>query len=291
MRKHKEDYDLEKMVHEYRDLGETSYELAEKYGVDSRTIRKWMRDAGVVIGKRKAAARIKTHSGSLVLKERCRKRIEKKLADEGGVLELVGYGQRFTLRCTVCGHVFEKSKGSYQHRFTCPECAAREIERAAALREQRKEERAQQREAAREWLLSVPRVCQECGDPFFSECESASYCSKGCRDRARNRRQAASRKALGKQHGTYRRRMRIEVTPETCDRSVTLGSVYKKFGGTCCQCGRKTYRTRRYSPLQATLDHIVALANNGTHTWDNVQLLCAECNSDKRDTGQMRMAI
>lgn len=291
MRKRKEDYNLEQMVHEYRDLEMTSYELAEKYGVDSRTIRKWMCGAGVVIGKRKAAARIKDHSGSLVLIDRCKSRVEKKLADEGGSLELVEYGKRLTLRCTACGHVFEKSKGGYQHRFTCPECAAREIEQATEQRRQRRFERSQQLEAAREWRGSVARICKECGDPFFSEVEGACYCSERCRNRARNRRQAESKKARGVGQGTYRRRMRVEVTPATYDRSVTLDAVYRKFNGVCCSCGRRTHRMKKYEPLQATLDHVVALANGGTHTWDNVQLLCHECNSEKRDLVQVRLAV
>jgi 5-methylcytosine-specific restriction endonuclease McrA len=50
-------------------------------------------------------------------------------------------------------------------------------------------------------------------------------------------------------------------------------------------------RSKHYNPQRATLDHVIALANNGTHTWDNVQLLCSDCNSKKRDLGQMRLAI
>lgn len=292
--KHMKDFDIDQMVHEYRDLGVTSYELGDRYGVDPRTIRKWMRKAGVAIGKQNGVRR-GTYTGKSKAKDECRARVEKKLADEGGHLELVGYGRRLTLRCTVCGHVFEKSKGGYQHRFTCPECAAREIEQAAEQRRRRDErrrfERSQQLEAASEWRGSVARICKECGDPFFSEVEGACYCSERCRNRARNRRQAESRAARGIRPGKYRRRMRVEVTPATYDRSVTLDAVYRKYNGVCCSCGRRTHRTKKYEPLQATLDHVVALANNGTHTWDNVQLLCQECNSEKRDLGQMRLAV
>lgn len=294
VRKHMKDFDIDQMVHEYRDFGVTSYELADRYGVDPGTIRKWMRKAGVFIGKQNGVRR-GTYNGKNKAKDRCKARVEKKLADEGGVLELVGYGKRLTLRCTVCGHVFERSKGGYQYRFTCPECAAREIEQAAEQRRRRDErrrfERSQQLEAAREWCGSVARICKECGDPFFSEVEGACYCSERCRNRARNRRQAESKKARGVGQGTYRRRMRVEVTPATYDRSVTLDAVYRKFNGVCCSCGRRTHRTKKYETLQATLDHVVALANNGTHTWDNVQLLCQECNSEKRDLGQMRLAV
>lgn len=295
-RSHKDDFDIERMVHEYRDLGMTSYELADVYGVDPATIRKWMRAEGVTIGKENGGARAaKTGSGAAVLKERCKERIERKLTDDGGTLELLEYGEKLTLRCTSCGNIFLKTKGGYGHRFVCPECHARDIERLSAIRKERKAAReaarAQQLEAANEWRGSVARICKECGDPFFSEAEGACYCSERCRNRARNRRQAESKKARGVGRGTYRRRMRVEVTPTTYDRSVTLDAVYRKSNGVCCSCGRRTHRTKKYEPLQATLDHVVALANNGTHTWDNVQLLCSECNSDKRDLGQMRLAI
>lgn len=292
VRKHKEDFDLDQMVHEYRDLGMTSYELGEKYGVNHATISKWMRSLGINKGKPTSFPDGYANGrGAAILKDRCKARVEKKLADEGGVIELVGYGRRLTLRCTVCGHVFEKSKCGYQQRFTCPECAAREVEQAAEQRRRRRFERSQQLEAAREWRGSVARICKECGDPFFSEFEGACYCSERCRNRARNRRQAERKKARGVGRGTYRRRMRVEVTQVTYDRSVTLDAVYRKYNGVCCSCGRRTHRTKKYEPLQATLDHVVALANNGTHTWDNVQLLCQECNSEKRDLGQMRLAI
>lgn len=284
---------IDEIVHEYLDLSMTSYELAEKYDVNSATIRKWMREAGVKIGKENAPSRQKHHGGgggggAEILKSRCRERIERKLANEGNRLELVGYREKLLLRCTVCGYEFEKAKGGYNHRFTCPECFAREVDER---RRTKKYERQQQFEAAREWLLSTSRVCDECGGVFFSEYEGSRYCCSSCRNTARQRRQAESRKARGVNRGTYRRRMRVVVTADTYDRSVTLSSVYKKFGGRCCSCGRQTFRTKEYSPSQATLDHIIALANNGTHTWDNVQLLCAECNSSKRDLGQMRLAI
>lgn len=276
------------MVHEYLDLGMTSYELAKRYEVDPATIRKWMREAGAVIGKENGSSRgTYVGRGQDVLKDRCKDRIKKKLVEDGNTIELVEYSERLTLRCKVCGHEFTHAKGGYRYRFTCPECATREAERQ---RTEKKYARQQQIDAAREWLVSTPRICKTCGETFYSEYESAVYCSDRCR-KAMHNRKSAERKRRNGIVNNYRHRMRIKVTRETYDPSVTLESVYRKFGGQCCRCGRRTYRTKRYSPAQATLDHKIALANNGTHTWDNVQLLCAECNSNKRDLGQMRLAI
>lgn len=286
----KSDVDLEQLVHEYRDLGMTTYELGEKYEVDHTTISRWMREQGVLIGKSGAAMRTPKERrcrGARVLKDKCRDRVIAKLADDGDTLELVEYGEKLTLRCKACGHEFTHAKSGYNHCFTCPECAAREIERQRA---EKKYARQQQIEAAREWLVSTPRICKECGETFYSEYEGAAYCSDRCRKTTRNRK-SAERKRRNGAGNNHRRRMRIKVTRETYDPSVTLESVYRKFGGRCCQCGRRTHRTRQYSPSQATLDHKIALANNGTHTWDNVQLLCSDCNSMKRDVGQMRLPL
>lgn len=291
VRTHKEDVNLEQIAHEYRDLGMTSYELGEKYGVDHTTISKWMRSFGIHKGKPTSLPEECTGAGAATLKDRCRRRVVKKLADDGDTLELVEYDEQLTLRCKVCGHEFQKSKSGYKHVFTCPHCHEEDMRRQAEAKARKKFERHQQLEAAREWRLSVPRICKECGQPFYSEYEGAVYCSDKCKNRGRNRKAYERKKRRGDVAGSYRHRMRIKRTPATYDRTVTLDAVYKKFNGRCCQCGRMTYRTRDYAPDQATLDHIVALANNGTHTWDNVQLLCSDCNSMKRDVGQMRLPL
>lgn len=291
VRTHKEDVDLEQIAHEYRDLGMTTYELGEKYGVGHTAIGRWMRSLGIHKGKPTSVPKSGNGKGAAILKERCKQRVIGKLADEGGKLELVEYGEKLTLRCKACGHVFQKSKQGYEHVFICPHCHEEDLRRHKAEAKARKKfERQQQLEAAREWRLSVPRICKECGQPFYSEYEGAAYCSDKCKNRVRNRKTAARKQRRGTAQG-YRRRMRIKRTPATYDRTVTLAAVYKKYHGRCCQCGRKTCRTKDYAPNQATLDHIVALANNGTHTWDNVQLLCSDCNSMKRDVGQMRLPL
>ena len=38
-----------------------------------------------------------------------------------------------------------------------------------------------------------------------------------------------------------------------------------------------------------TIDHIVALKNGGTDTYDNVQLACKRCNSSKQAKGQLKL--
>lgn len=63
--KRKGDFDIERMVNEYRDLGMTSYELGEKYGVNPTTIRKWMRQEGVCKGKDNGISQTKSHEAAV----------------------------------------------------------------------------------------------------------------------------------------------------------------------------------------------------------------------------------
>ena len=65
IRKHKSEYDIEQMKHEYRELGMTSYELGEKYGVRSGTIRRWMRQEGICKGKDNGISNRKSHDAAV----------------------------------------------------------------------------------------------------------------------------------------------------------------------------------------------------------------------------------
>ena len=272
--------------------GASTYELGEKYGVDHATISKWMQKRGHCRGKGGGSKAIQAlRKGREERHERERDESIRRLKANPAI-ELVEYVDYKTaqVRCTKCGTEYRWGFWSRDADEPCPHCREqqRNVERIACERklERKQYEREQQRIAAREWRLSVPRICVECGEPFYSEYEGAAYCSDKCRKRASHHR-AVKRGSTG----GYRKRMRIVRTKATYDPSVTLNAVYKRFKGKCCACGCKVYRSKEYRPDQATLDHIIALANNGTHTWDNVQLLCSDCNSKKRDIGQMRLPI
>jgi hypothetical protein len=268
--------------------GASTYELGEKYGVNPGTIGKWMRKRGHCRGKGSNSSK-----GGKACAEMARLRYVQRFKSVADKVEYLSGGcGSTTVRCKACGREFWwDSKRMWTMDVPCPRCRGVDNESRHLAKLQRKYEREQQREAAREWLLSVPRICKECEDPFYSEYENATYCCDACRKRAANRRAAERRMRRGGGTGTYRHRMRIEVTKATYDRTVTLSAVYKKFKGRCCMCGCKTVRSKEHKPNQATLDHVIALNNNGPHTWDNAQLLCSDCNSKKRDLGQMRLPI
>ena len=71
------------------------------------------------------------------------------------------------------------------------------------------------------------------------------------------------------------------------DSSITLSRLIEKNGLRCALCGEmcnpndKTWTT--YGPMSPTIDHIIPMAKGGGHTWDNIQIAHAICNSYKSD--------
>lgn len=269
-------------IMELHKQGLSDYEIASELGIGRDAVNYRLQKAGIHRGKGYGM-----HEGRIKsMRKQAIARFEF-IADRFELLDYMDAGHAL-VHCKTCGAEFNWCSDTWEAKEPCPECRAANVQ---AQSERKQYEREQQREAAREWRLSVPRICKECGEPFYSERSEASYCCDACRKRVKNRKAAERRKRRGEGAGSYCHRMRITRTPATYDRTVTLGAVYKKFGGRCCACGCMTYRTKEYAPNQATLDHKIALANNGTHTWDNVQLLCSDCNSMKRDVGQMRLPL
>lgn len=66
------------------------------------------------------------------------------------------------------------------------------------------------------------------------------------------------------------------------DYTITAKAVAERFDYTCQICYEPVVRWDSqwgYNPKQATAGHIVALADGGDYTWDNVQCECIQCNS------------
>ncbi len=274
---------------EYVD-GASCYELESKYDISRYVIGDLMRKRGIRRGRGS-----NSRKGGVACGQKLRERAKKRFDSVAHLVELLEYmgHEQSRVRCVKCGREFMWYKDHWKMDVPCPDCRA-EISRRAREKErkQKKYERKQQLEAAREWCLSVPRICKHCGMPFYSEYETAAYCSPQCKHKAKVLRSRQRQSKKGR-HGRnpYKRRMRIVVNENTFDRTVTLDAVYKKYRGKCCSCGCKTVRSKSPVPNQATVDHVIALNNFGTHTWDNVQLLCMDCNRHKSDKGQMRLSV
>jgi hypothetical protein len=87
-----------------------------------------------------------------------------------------------------------------------------------------------------------------------------------------------------KHNARHRRRLAISNKSERISRS----KVFTKDNYTCYLCNIKVVvykdlKDKWNKKDAATIDHVIALANGGTHTYDNVRTCCSWCNSNKRD--------
>lgn len=128
----------------------------------------------------------------------------------------------------------------------------------------------------------VTLTCKRCGKPFVRQSPNQIYCSKTCNAAVYwMRRNDAKRVGVDE----------VET--------ITLREVWERDHGRCYLCGRKTdwsdYHIvngwRVTGPRYPSRDHVIALSNGGTHTRDNIRLACFECNANKNNHGQLRLAV
>lgn len=276
--------------------GFSSYELAEKYGVHNATIRKWMRGLGHVKGKDQSTELAKKTNGGDRRKNASKKghetqlknaiaKLEKKLLEQGGEISLVEYSNyRSIYKCNTCGCVFSRARERRGYKICCPDCKESENKK----REQQKVEKQKQLEAARLAEYEKEKICQSCGNVFHSEYKTKTYCSATCSRREKRRRDVAAGKKKLCDYGNHRKRARIYGVDY--EPGITIRKLVKRDGNICQICGEPCdaddLRWGYSGPLYPSIDHIVAMANGGGHTWDNVQLAHLICNSNKRDLSE-----
>lgn len=154
--------------------------------------------------------------------------------------------------------------------------AKRAIEAEAARK------RAEQREIAR--LLKPANqktsgyyTCEVCKKTEWVASHSMKrFCSDKCRGK--------SIKAIAtKKRAKRNRRHRIRAG-STIGEVVCLYKLMQKHRNRCGQCNTLCVKPEGYNhPNEGTIDHIMPLSKGGLHLWNNVQLLCRQCNSAKRD--------
>lgn len=134
-------------------------------------------------------------------------------------------------------------------------------------------------ENARNGFNAEVKTCLYCNNKYLYHYfnRRQKFCSEKCRSKY-YREQRRHLKRLLKKEGNYQE-------------GITLNRVYRKYNGICNYCGIKC----DYEDMEVidghyiaganypSIDHIHPLSKGGSHTWDNVQLLCLECNSSKSD--------
>jgi hypothetical protein len=102
-------------------------------------------------------------------------------------------------------------------------------------------------------------------------------------DMARYERDKEKRIALACD-GVRTRRARLLNTE--VDAKVTVSNLREIHGDTCCYCEVEMdfirgIRGDGIAPNRATLEHVLPLSRDGTHTFDNARLACHRCNVSK----------
>lgn len=113
------------------------------------------------------------------------------------------------------------------------------------------------------------RPCVTCGITIGPDRNSsARFCTEKCR--IKNRQADPKFRSYRVQHARNQRASR-KSAPGSFTRQEWL-ALLDFYGGVCLSCGSDT---------DISADHVVALANGGTNTLDNIQPLCRPCNSKK----------
>ena len=150
--------------------------------------------------------------------------------------------------------------------------------------------------------------CIECGKHGYSK-RKKDYCSDKCSDMAYSKkRQMKSRrfkKCLYCHHWHYKSRVycsdecskrnmkRNQVIAKTkrmtkarqngqFDADIDIYKLIERDGEQCYLCGDTVHFNVHYNdPKYPTIEHVLAIANGGTHSWENVKVACRDCNNHK----------
>lgn len=142
---------------------------------------------------------------------------------------------------------------------------------------------------------SEHRTCVGCGTAFEALTATSVYCTKACCRRTKRARQKVSnptyyesRRSRDSKRRALKRTTQVE--------KINPLEVFERDGWICHICKEPTSRSRgrdarNNDPKFAELEHVVALSDGGTHTWQNVACACRSCNCRKQASsfGQLHL--
>lgn len=240
---------------------------------------------------------------------------EKRLADtiiSMGFEYVGGYSGKHCsvkIKCVKCGAEFERTADFIKRgNVVCPECKKREATEREEERRRISKQNADVRRLEQEWhrmthppkderrekLLDKTGICEVCGKPYtvreYVESCGLKYardngvCSADCKKI--KTRQIVKESHKGRQDSHRHRAKKFGCA---YDGTVTLKKLIKRDGLRCAICGKmcdpNDHSWSKYmGAMSPTIDHIIPMAKGGGHTWDNVQVAHAICNSYKGDT-------
>ena len=176
--------------------------------------------------------------------------------------------------CKNCGKTFTLHRTGLKGIFCSHECNIEYLKKEKAKKIEEKQKlksikklisTLRKIEVNKRHEINLTRECKECGEIFQAKSGYEMYCSDKCRKKSKNR---YHDKRLNK--------------CEARDYSIDLHKLYDKYNGICQMCGQKLYFDGDSNgDKYPSIDHIKPISKGGSHTWDNVQLLCRGCNAIK----------
>ena len=181
--------------------------------------------------------------------------------------------------CLYCGREFSRRRNGQKevYRFCSKSCSSLFYGTMRRENKERKEEQIKymkqlQRNAERisrdlqKLRKQIERIkpCAICGALMVKAKSTQTICG------------ACSRKA-----DNVRRDKRLYRNGKP-DLSITLEKVYERDLGICQLCNRFIiFGSDTNADYYPSIDHIKPISKGGKHEWDNVQLLCRKCNTEK----------
>lgn len=165
--------------------------------------------------------------------------------------------------CSTCGKNQIKKDNSSKHklyRTACTEC----IKSRTGIK-----------------IPSKEVGCIKCGLMHVAK-HPQSHCDS-CKVEAAIKQRKQHRQARKGKPRTDQHRKRARLYGSKYE-PINKIKVFERDKYKCYLCRIDVVVSKTYRPDQATIDHVIAMANGGDHTHSNVRTCCHACNSRKGDT-------
>ena len=136
--------------------------------------------------------------------------------------------------------------------------------------------------------------CRQCGQAYARERTFQRYCTDACSLQAKSEARARYRDSesyrASKRKGKSKRRAMLRGCEHE---SIDPIKVFERDKWRCHLCGIKTPRSLRGTMQDRApeLEHIVSLADGGSHTWGNVACSCRKCNIHKGSSSAGQLGL
>lgn len=138
-------------------------------------------------------------------------------------------------------------------------------------------------------------VCRHCNEEFGIENKLKNlgnipqlnkYCSIECNEQSKKITKKKNAKIHRCKYGRIKEDKQFAKKYGNKYEPISRTIVYRKHNYICTSCGVKCLHPNKENYNQsnaATLDHIIPKSKGGSHTYENVTLLCRSCNTIKSD--------